>query len=180
MPFSFQRSRKTALDNAQPAWNGREGTAGGSAFGAALAALAAEREIAIEALSEAAGLAPDELRSVFAGERRVGVSALACFAVALRMKPIEFLQRTQILSLQTYAFGLDPLYFLPEGPVRYDARIYMREINPRHRVPEADMTRRNATLKAISEDTVLDARGKIEVELAYLLRAAVQDTGGIL
>jgi hypothetical protein len=166
--------------SAQAAWNGREGTAGGSEFGSALAELAAEREVPLQALADAAGLALDELRSVFAGERRVGISALACFSVALRVKPIEFLQRTRILSLQAYAFGLDPLYFLPEGPVRYDARIYMREINPRHRVPEADMTRRNVTLKAISEDGVLDAQGKIEVELAYLLRAAVQDTGGTL
>jgi hypothetical protein len=166
--------------SAQPAWNGREGTAGGEEFGAALAAFAAEREVTLDALADAAGLTPDELRAICAGERRVGISALACFALALRSKPIEFLQRMQILSAQAYAFGLDPLYFLPEGPVRYDARIYMREINPRHRVPEADMTRRNATLKAVAEDAILDALGKIEVELAYLLRAAVQDTGGTL
>ena len=93
---------------------------------------------------------------------------------------MEFLQRTQILSLEAYAFGLDPLYFLPEGPVRYDARIYMREINPSHRVPEADMTRRNATLNALAEDELLDALGKTEVEMAYLLRAAVEQTGGTL
>jgi hypothetical protein len=84
------------------------------------------------------------------------------------------------LSLEAYAFGLDPLYFLPEGPLRYDARIYMREINPRHPVPEGDMTRRNPTLKALGEDDVLDAAGKTEVEMAYLLRAAVQQTGGTL
>jgi hypothetical protein len=166
--------------NAQPVWNGRNGTAGGREFGAALAAFAAERDVTLDALSDAAGLAPDELRAVVAGERRIGVSALACFALTLRSRPIEFLQRTQILSPQAYAFGLDPLYFLPEGAVRYDARIYMREINPRHRVPEADMTRRNVTLKAIAEDGVLDALGKIEVELAYLLRAAVQATGDSL
>jgi hypothetical protein len=64
--------------------------------------------------------------------------------------------------------------------VRYDARIYMREINPRHQVPEGDMTRRNPTLKAVADDEVLDALGKTEVELAYLLRAAVQETGGTL
>jgi hypothetical protein len=166
--------------SSQPAWNGRDGTAGGSEFGAALVAFAAERGVELEELAGAAGLAPDELRAVVAGERRVGISALACFTRALRSKPIEFLQRAQILSLQTYAFGLDPLYFLPEGPVRYDARIYMREINPRHRVPEADMTRRNVTIKAIGDDEVLDSLGKIEVELAYLLRAAVQETGGAL
>jgi hypothetical protein len=56
----------------------------------------------------------------------------------------------------------------------------MREINPRHRVPESDMTRRNPTLKAIFDDELLDATGKIEVELAYLLRTAVQQTGGSL
>ncbi|MBV8148726.1 MAG: hypothetical protein JO092_06525 [Candidatus Eremiobacteraeota bacterium] len=166
--------------SSQPAWNGREGTAGGREFGSALAALAAERDVPLDALADAVGLAIDDMRAIVAGERRVGISALACFTLALRSKPIEFLQRTQILAPQAYAFGLDPLYFLPEGPIRYDARIYMREINPRHRVPEADMTRRNVTLKAIAEDAVLDALGKIEVELAYLLRAAVQDTGGTL
>jgi hypothetical protein len=55
----------------------------------------------------------------------------------------------------------------------------MREINPRHPVPEADMTKRNPALKAVMEDTLLDALGKIEVELAYLLRLAVQLTGGM-
>jgi hypothetical protein len=90
------------------------------------------------------------------------------------------LQRTEILSLGAYAFGLDPLYFLPDGPIRYEARIYMREINPRHRVPEGDMTKRNPALAAVTADVVLDALGKIEVELAYLLRAAVQQTGGTL
>jgi hypothetical protein len=56
----------------------------------------------------------------------------------------------------------------------------MREINPRHQVPEGDMTRRNPTLKAVADDEVLDALGKTEVELTYLLRAAVQQTGGTL
>jgi len=59
------------------------------------------------------------------------------------------------------------------GRIRYDARIYMREINPRHAVPEGDMTKRNPVLRALTEDTVLDPLGKIEVELTYLLRAAV-------
>ena len=162
------------------AWNGLEGTAGGAAFGSGLSALAAEREVAHEALAEAAGLDAGEMEKVLRGERRVGVSALARFAAALRTRPIEFLQRTAILSLESYAFGLDPLYFLPEGPVRYDARIYMREINPRHQVPEGDMTKRNPTLKALGEDTLLDAVGKTEVELAYLLRAAFQQLGGTI
>ncbi len=56
----------------------------------------------------------------------------------------------------------------------------MREINPRHAVPEGDMTKRNPVLKALGEDTVLDPLGKLELELAYLLRAAVQGTGGTL
>jgi transcriptional regulator with XRE-family HTH domain len=166
--------------NERPTWDGRDGTAGGAPFGAALAALAQERDVAHEALAREAGLSPDEFADVLAGKRRIGLSALACFAALLRLKPIEFLQRTQMLSLEAYAFGLDPLYFLPEGPIRYDARIYMREINPRHRVPESDMTRRNATLKAVGDDEILDARGKLEVEMAYLLRAAVQQTGGSL
>jgi hypothetical protein len=167
-------------NNETPAWDGKLGTAGGSAFGASLAALIAERETTRDALARGAGLREEDFERILAGDERVGLSALACFVVALRLKPIEFLQRTQILSLEAYAFGLDPLYFLPEGTVRYDARIYMREINPRHRVPEGDMTQRNPTLKAIGDDAILDATGKIEVELAYLLRAAVQQTGGNL
>jgi hypothetical protein len=163
-----------------PAWDGKLGTAGGSAFGAALAALIAERETTREAVAKGAGLSDDALERILAGDERAGLGTLACFALALRLRPIEFLQRTQILSLEAYAFGLDPLYFLPEGPVRYDARIYMREINPRHRVPEGDMTQRNPTLKAIGDDEILDAAGKLEVELAYLLRTAVQQTGGNL
>lgn len=168
------------MNNEAPAWDGRRGTAGGSVFGAALAALIAERETTREAVAQAAGLSEEELARVLAGDERIGLGALACFTLALRLKPIEFLQRAHILSLEAYAFGLDPLYFLPEGPVRYDARIYMREINPRHRVPEGDMTRRNPTLKAVADDEILDAAGKIEVELAYLLRAAAQQTGGAL
>ncbi|MGZ3497935.1 MAG: hypothetical protein ACXWNZ_12395 [Vulcanimicrobiaceae bacterium] len=164
----------------QPAWDGAHGTAGGPAFGTALRALAADREVDASKLAAAAGVTPAELEEVFEGKRRLGTSALARIIVALRSKPIEFMQRTNILSLDVYAFGLDPLYFLPEGPLRYDARIYMREINPRHQVPEGDMTRRNPTLKALAEDPLLDAVGKVELELAYLLRAAVQQTGGTL
>jgi len=162
------------------AWNAAEGTAGGPEFGAALEALAIAREVSPEQLAEAAGLTAAELAAVLAGERCVGIARLARLAVALRTRPIEFLQRSEILSLDLYAFGLDPLYFLPEGPVRYDARIYMREINPRHQVPEGDMTRRNATLAAIAADDLLDAVGKTELELAYLLRTAVQQAGGAL
>jgi transcriptional regulator with XRE-family HTH domain len=163
-----------------PVWDGRDGTAGGAAFGEGLAALAGERGVAAAELCEATGFDEAALAEILAGQRRVGVSALARFASARRTRPVEFLQRTAILSLESYAFGLDPLYFLPEGPVRYEARIYMREINPRHQVPEGDMTRRNSTLKAVADDEVLDALGKTEVELAYLLRAAVQQTGGTL
>lgn len=161
-------------------WDGRDGTAGGPSFGRALEAAARERDVDPSELARAAGLTAGEFATVVAGRRRVGISALARFAATLRLRPIEFLQRMQILSLEVYAFGLDPLYFLPEGPVRYDARIYMREINPRHRVPEGDMTRRNPTLKALAEDGLLDALGKAEVELAYLLRAAVEQTSGTL
>lgn len=163
-----------------PAWNGTLGTAGGPAFGKALQAYAAERDVEPERLGEACGLGAEDIEGVFLGTRRVGISALARMVQALRSRPIEFMQRTGILGLEAYAFGLDPLYFLPEGPIRYDARIYMREINPRHAVPEADMTKRNATLKAIADDPLLDALGKIEIELAYLLRTAVQETGGAL
>jgi hypothetical protein len=168
------------MNESQPAWDGKLGTAGGPTFGTGLAALAAEREVSHGRLAEATGLSLDLLAEVLSGSFRLGVSALARLALALRTRPIEFLQRTGILGLEAYAAGLDPLYFLPEGPVRYDARIYMREINPRHQVPEGDLTKRNATLKALLDDEVLDALGKVEVELAYLLRAAAQQTGGSL
>jgi transcriptional regulator with XRE-family HTH domain len=167
-------------DDFEPVWDGRDGTAGGAAFGASLIALAQEREVSPDRLAEASGFSESVVAEVLAGKRRVGVSALAAFATALRLKAIEFLQKTGILGLEAYAFGLDPLYFLPEGPTRYDARIYMREINPRHQVPEGDMTKRNPTLKALAGDEILDPLGRLEVELAYLLRAAVQQTGGRL
>lgn len=165
------------MNEQQTAWDGRQGTAGGSAFGAGLAALARERDVREERLAEAAGLSLEEFAALLAGERRVGVCALAALAQALRTRPIEFFQRTGILGLSAYAFGLDPLFFLPEGDVRYQARIYMREINPRHQVPEGDLTKRNATLKAVLEDELLDPLGKLEVEMVYLLRTAVQETG---
>ncbi len=168
------------MNDQQPAWDGRTGTAGGPAFGAALAAFAQEREVSHGRLAEATGMPLETVAAVLAGSQRVGISALARLALALRAKPIELLQKTAILSLQAYAFGLDPLFFLPEGPLRYDARIYMREINPRHQVPESDMTKRNPTLAAVRGDELLDALGKIEVELAYLLRVACQETGGTL
>jgi hypothetical protein len=161
-------------------WDGALGTAGGLAFGKALQTYAAERGVDREHLAQAVGIAVANLEEVFVGTRRVGISALARMIQALRSRPIEFMQRTGMLSLEVYASGLDPLYFLPEGQIRYDARIYMREINPRHQVPEADMTRRNPTLKGVMDDSILDPLGKIEVELAYLLRTAVQSTGGSL
>jgi hypothetical protein len=167
-------------DHREPAWNGRTGTAGGAGFGSGLDALATERDVPPGRLAEALGVTLEHLAAVVAGTERIGVSGLARLAHALRARPVEFLQRTNILSLDVYAGGLDPLYFLPDGQLRYDARIYMREINPRHRVPEGDMTRRNPTLQAILSDELLDAVGKLEVELAYLLRAAVQETGGTL
>ncbi len=162
------------------AWDGHAGTAGGASFGAALRALVGERLPEAGAFAAATGDDPGRLESVFAGTTRVTVSELARFAQALRLRAFEFLQRAALLSLETYAMGLDPLYFLPDGQIRKDARIYMREINPRHAVPERDMFVRNPTLKALMSDEVLDALGKLELELTYLLRAAVQQTGGTL
>lgn len=161
-----------------PVWDGTLGTAGGPVFGKALAAYAADRDVDQEKLAAACGLTLGELDEVLLGTRRIGISGLARMVQALRSRPIEFMQKCGILSLEVYAFGLDPLYFLPEGQIRYDARIYMREINPRHPVPEADMTRRNPAIKGIVEDSMLDPLGKIEVELAYLLRLLVQGTAG--
>ena len=168
------------MDPQPPVYDGTTGTAGGPAFGAALAELAAEKELDVPALAAAAELDAELLERVVAGRARLAVPALARLAKALRLRPIAFLQRTGLLGLDVYASGLDPLYFLPDGQIRYDARIYMREINPRHAVPEGDMTKRNPVLRALMDDTVVDALGKVEVELAYLLRAAVQATGGRL
>jgi hypothetical protein len=166
--------------DARAAYDGTSGSAGGPAFGAALARLAAAKDMDGAALAAAAELDPALVAGVLAGTERVGLPALARLARALRLRPIGFLQQTELLGLSVYASGLDPLYFLPDGTIRHDARIYMREINPRHAVPEGDMTKRNPVLKALGEDTVLDPLGKLELELAYLLRAAVQGTGGSL
>jgi hypothetical protein len=124
--------------------------------------------------------APLLVSSMTGGTERAGVPVLARLARALKLRAIEFMQKTGLLSLEVYAMGLDPLYFLPDGPVRFDARIYMREINPRHAVPEGDMLKRNPVLAALRDDPVLDPLGRLEIELAYLLRAAVQHCGGVL
>jgi hypothetical protein len=162
------------------AYDGALGTAGGPAFAAALTALAAGEGLDAAALAAKAGLPAATVAGVLAGSERIGVPAMARLAKALRLRAIEFMQKSGLLSLEVYAMGLDPLYFLPDGQIRFDARIYMREINPRHAVPEGDMLKRNPVLKALLEDTVLDAAGRLEVELAYLLRAAVQSTNGAL
>ncbi len=161
-------------------WDGRAGTAGGAIFGDALRSAAAAKELDLAAFARASECGEADVAAVFAGTRRATPSELARFARALRLRAIEFMQRTKLLSLDVYARGLDPLYFLPEGPIRKDARIYMREINPRHAVPERDMLGRNPTLRALLADEVLDDLGKLEIELSYLLRAAVQKTGGTL
>jgi hypothetical protein len=163
-----------------PTYDGTLGTAGGPAFAAALMALAAAENLDAAALAAKAGLPPETVAAVLAGTERIGVPAMARLAKAFRLKAVEFMQKSGLLSLEVYAMGLDPLYFLPDGQIRFDARIYMREINPRHSVPEGDMLKRNPVLKALLEDTVLDAAGRLEVELAYLLRAAVQSTNGAL
>jgi hypothetical protein len=168
------------MDVVEPAYDGATGTAGGRAFGGALLGLAAAKELDPAGLAAAAEIDPGLLARALAGEARLAVPALARLARALRLRPIGFLQQTGLLGLEVYAGGLDPLYFLPDGQIRYDARIYMREINPRHAVPEGDMTKRNPVLKALTDDTVIDPLGKLEIELAYLLRAAVQNTAGTL
>jgi transcriptional regulator with XRE-family HTH domain len=164
----------------QHVYDGATGLAGGPVFGAGLAALAAERGLSAAELAGACGLDRAAVERILAGDERVAVTVLAAFARALRVRPIEFMQKTALLSLEIYASGLDPLFFLPAGDVRHDARIYMREINPRHAVPEGDMTKRNPTLRALAEDSLLDPLSKLELELAYLLRAAVALTGGRL
>jgi transcriptional regulator with XRE-family HTH domain len=164
----------------QHVYDGVTGLAGGTDFGAALTALAAERHISRDELAARCALDHALVERVMAGEERVSVAVLAAFARGLRVRPIEFMQKTGLLSLDVYAQGLDPLFFLPAGPVRHDARIYMREINPRHAVPEGDMTKRNPTLRVLGDDPLLDPLGKLELELTYLLRTAVAVTGGRL
>ena len=161
-------------------YDGATGTAGGAAFGAGLLALATAKSLDLPALAAKSDLDPALLERIVEGSKRTTIAVMARLAQALRVRPIEFMQKTQLLSLEVYAMGLDPLYFLPDGQTRFDARIYMREINPRHAVPEGDMTKRNPLIKLLAEDTVLDSIGKLELELTYLLRAAVQGTGGTL
>jgi hypothetical protein len=161
-------------------YDGATGTAGGAPFGLALAGLAGAAGLDAAGLAAAAGLPAETVTALLGGDGRIGVAGLARLARALRLRAIEFMQKTGLLSLEVYALGLDPLYFLPDGQIRYDARIYMREINPRHAVPEGDMLKRNPTLAALRDDAVLDPLGRLEVELAYLLRAAVQSTNGSL
>jgi hypothetical protein len=168
------------VTNDGPAWDGATGTAGGAAFGTALRTLANERELDTASFAVATLLEEAAVEEIFAGRRRVTAAELARFARALRLHAVEFMQKAHLLSLEVYALGLDPLYFLPSGQIRKDARIYMREINPRHAVPERDMFVRNPTLKALAADEILDPLGKLELELTYLLRAAVQQTGGVL
>jgi hypothetical protein len=168
------------MNDQEPAWDAAKGTAGGAGFGRALERLSAERELDGAALEAAAGLEPGAAEGILAGTRRLTLAQLAALAGVLKLRAIEFLQKTEILSLESYAAGLDPLYFLPAGQVRHDARIYMREINPRHAVPERDMLVRNPVLKALAADELLDRLGKLELELAYLLRVAAQVTGGSL
>lgn len=164
----------------EPVYDGALGTAGGIEFGVALTALAAEKKLGPAELAAATGLARPFIERVLAGEQRISVAVLAAFVRVLRLRPIEFMQRSGLLSLTVYAGGLDPLFFLPAGQIRHDARIYMREINPRHAVPEGDMTKRNPLFKALADDGLLDPQGKLEVELTYLLRTAVALTGGTL
>jgi transcriptional regulator with XRE-family HTH domain len=161
-------------------YSGNTGTAGGAAFGQALAAAAAAAGLDGPALAAKADLDPALVDRLLAGTERVAVPVLARLARALKLRAIEFMQKTGLLSLEVYAMGLDPLYFLPDGQTRFDARIYMREINPRHAVPEGDMLKRNPVLAALRDDPLLDPQGRLELELTYLLRAAVQQTNGSL
>ncbi len=163
-----------------PAWDGRTGTAGGSQFAVAVRALVERAGLSVVDFARAGEMEIPHVEAILASESRATAADLARFARTLKLRAIEFMQQANLLSLEVYAHGLDPLYFLPEGMVRKDARIYMREINPRHAVPERDMLVRNPTLKALLADELLDDLGKLEVELTYLLRAAVQQTGGTL
>ena len=161
-------------------YDGATGLAGGPAFGTALTALAAEGRVDTADLAAACGWDAGALDAILRGEQRITAAAMARLARTLRLRPIEFMQKTGLLSLEVYASGLDPLFFLPDGPIRYDARIYMREINPRHAVPETDMTKRNPALKAIADDPLLESVAKLEVELTYLLALAAAAMGGRL
>jgi hypothetical protein len=145
-----------------------------------LGALAREAEWDSAGLAAAAELDAEFVERLLGGAARATTAQLARLAKALKLRAVEFMQKAGLLSLEVYAQGLDPLYFLPHGKVRHDARIYMREINPRHQVPERDMLVRNPALAALMADELLDPLGKLELELTYLLRIAVQNTGGTL
>jgi hypothetical protein len=180
---AYSRSRRRIMKNSERAdvsWDGAAGTAGGEAFACALRSLAQDAGWDARALAAAAELDPAFTAGLLTAAERATCAQLARLAKALRLRAVEFMQKTDLLSLEVYALGLDPLYFLPEGQIRKDARIYMREINPRHAVPERDMLTRNPVLKALAADDVLDPLGKLELELTYLLRAAVRQTGGTL
>ncbi len=154
------------------AWDPVTATAGGAQFGVALETLVRERGLAGAAVARGAQLAPAAFAALVAGDARATIGELARIATVLKLRALAFLQQAGILSLETYAAGLDPLFFLPLGTVRHDARIYMREINPRHAVPERDMFVRNPVLAALAADALLDPLGRLELELAYLLRTA--------
>jgi transcriptional regulator with XRE-family HTH domain len=171
---------RAKADLMQDVYDAATGLTGGPSFGANLALLAEEKRVSAADLAAACGCEIDGIDAILRGDERVAVSVLARLARAFRVRPIEFMQKSGLLSLEVYAFGLDPLFFLPDGPIRHDARIYMREINPRHAVPETDMTKRNPVLKLIADDPLLDPVAKLEVELAYLLAAAAAATGGRL
>jgi hypothetical protein len=162
------------------AWDGASGTAGGAVFAEGLRVLAKEADLDAPALAAAAELDLAFAHGLLEGSTRATAAQLARLAHAFRLRAVEFMQKANLLSLEVYAAGLDPLFFLPDGHIRRDARIYMREINPRHRVPERDMLTRNPLLKDLMADELLDPVGKLEVELTYLLRAAAGRTGGTL
>ena len=154
------------------AWDPLSATAGGQPLGAALEKLVRERGLTGDVVARSAELEPAAFAALLAGDARATIGELARIATAVKLRALAFLQQAGILSLETYAAGLDPLFFLPAGTVRHDARIYMREINPRHAVPERDMFSRNPVLAALAADPLLDPLGRLELELAYLLRTA--------
>ena len=82
-------------------------------------------------------------------QERIGMPGMAALARAA-LAAVEFMQKSGLLCRGVRA-GPRPAYFLPDGRIRFDARIYMREINPRHAVPEGDMLKRNPVLKAFED-----------------------------
>ncbi len=111
----------------EPTYDGALGTAGGAAFGAALQALASGEGLDGAALADKAGLPADLVaafspaRSGWRFRRWPGWPGRCGWSDRIHAEDRTALARGLRES------GSTRCIFLPEGPIRYEARIYMRE-----------------------------------------------------